>query len=415
MRKSILFTLLFLLLGTALPVEAFPAKVVIDPGHGGSDSGAIGVNGLQEKNVNLDIAKRLQSILQAKGYEVKMTREQDIYVSLASRVEFSDQASPDLFVSIHANDYQNPQTKGTLVLYYDDDYPQARYPANDAMKSLTSESKRLAQNILQEVVKAAGTVNKGLVPSSAYVVRSGTVPSVLVETAFLSNADDAALLADKGARESIARGIANGIEAFQPAQTEGFADLNGHWAKDAILKLWKKGIVEGEGNRFYPNRALTRAEFVTMLERQFPLPVVSGRAPNAGACAQSSRSATDGAGTSCSVSFSDLKDGHWAYDTLTKAYQNGLLDGYADGTIRPDQPITRGEAAVLLDRVLWPNDKAGSAPGPFADVPSSLWSAPSINHLKAKGIVEGVTSNRFAPERAITRAEMSAILDRLMK
>lgn len=417
-RRTIICVVLLLTCGLALSVEALAAKIVIDPGHGGSDPGTIGVNGLQEKDVNLDIAKRLRKELQSRGYEVEMTREKDEYVRLADRVEFTDRAEPDAFVSIHANMYKNPQAKGTLVLYYDDQYPQANYPASAAMKALTAESKRLAQLVLQGIVEAAGTANKGLVPSAAYVVRSGTVPSVLVETAFLSNWEDAAALANPATRGAMARGIADGIEAYKPAQTDGFTDLNGHWAKEAITRLRNKGIVEGEGNRFFPNRSLTRAEFVAMLERQFPLPVLADRAPNGGACAQSGAAADGGSvsgSSSCAVPFRDLKSDHWAADAITKAYRNGVLDGYADGTIRPDQPITRGEAAVLLDRVLWPHDKPRKLSGPFKDAPSSLWSAPAINRLQAKGIVEGVSPDRFAPERAITRAEMSAILNRLIK
>lgn len=423
MRKTIVWTLLFITFCFMLPFDALAAKIVVDAGHGGSDPGAVGVNDLKEKNVNLDIAERLKAILQAKGYEVEMTRDHDVYVSLANRVDYSDKASPDAFISIHANMYTDSNVKGSMVLYYDIQYPQDRYPASEAMKALTPQSKSLAESVLQELVKAAGTVNKGLMPSSAYVVRSGTVPSILVETGFLSNWEDAALLADSDAKQRIAQGIANGIEAYQPAESVGFVDLNRHWAKEAILRLWDKGIVQGEGNRFYPNRALTRAEFVAMLERQFPLPVIEDRAPNAGACVKqedtkSSSVVSSVYGTAgsaaCSVAFADLSKEHWAYDALMQAYQHGVVDGYAGGTIRPDQPISRGEAAVLLDRVLWPDDKPGSTTGPFIDVPQSLWSAAAINRLKAKSIIEGASADRYSPEQAITRGEMSAILNRLM-
>jgi N-acetylmuramoyl-L-alanine amidase len=426
--RKMITGLLILGIATAEPAMAYAGavKVVLDAGHGGSDPGAVGVNGLYEKTVNLDVVLRLREELSTRGYEVLLTRDQDVYLTLAERVAITESLKPDLFVSIHANAHTNPSISGSLVLYYDKDYPQKDYPPSDAMAALTPESKRLAQLVQDGMVKEAGTVDRGLVPSAVYVARMGSVPSILAETAFLSNSQDAALLADADFRQKLAVGIANGIAAYKPAvEVPGaFPDVPAsHWANEAIEKLKKKGIVEGEaGGKFSPDRALTRAEFVSMLDRQFPLPNLNAGAGESG-CTQSSPSPTvtgSTYGSDCGTQSSiappkDLPSSHWAYAAMKKALENGIISGYSDGTLRPDKPVTRGEAAALIDRVIWPGSSQAATKTIFKDVPKTLWSAASINRLKDKGIIEGTTATAFAPERAMTRAEMAALLARLIR
>ncbi|RAV06376.1 N-acetylmuramoyl-L-alanine amidase [Paenibacillus sp. YN15] len=418
-----------LILGFAIaqpaPAWAEAVKIVLDAGHGGSDPGAVGVNGLYEKTVNFDVVERVKAILESRGYEVLLTRDSDVYLSLAERVAITNRLAPDLFVSVHANAHTNSSISGSMVLYYDKDYPQASYPASDAMAALTPESKRLAQLVQDAMVKSAGTVDRGLVPSAVYVARMGSVPSILVETAFLSNAGEAANLADPDFRQKLAAGIAEGIEAYKPMEEPGaFADVPlSHWANDAILKLKNKGILEGEAGKYYPERALTRAEFVTMLERQFSLPepaaagsgVSQGGSTVTGSTYGTGSGSSSGTGAAAAPVFKDLPATHWAYAVMQKAAAAGILSGYADGTIRPDQPLTRGEAAALIDRVIWPGSSQKATSTVFQDVPVSLWSAASINRLKEKGIVEGATATTFAPERSMTRAEMAALLSRLIR
>lgn len=423
--KKVITGLLILGFAIAQPVPAWAGavKIVLDAGHGGSDPGAVGVNGLYEKTVNLDVAVRLKSILEGRGYEVLLTRDADYYLTLAERVSITNSLAPDLFVSVHANAHSNSSINGSLVLYYDKDYPQADYPPSDAMAALTPESKRLAQLVQDSMVKSAGTVDRGLVPSAVYVARMGSVPSILVETAFLSNAADAANLADSDFRQKLASGIASGIEAYKPLEAPGaFADVPlSHWANEAILKLKNKGILEGESGKYYPERALTRAEFVTMLERQFSLPEPTAAASSQGSTTVTGSTYSAGSGNSTgsgSVAapvFKDLPTGHWAYAVMQKAAASGILGGYADGTIRPDQPLTRGEAAALIDRVIWPGSSQKATSTAFKDVPVSLWSAASINRLKEKGIVDGLTATTYAPERSMSRAEMAALLSRLIR
>lgn len=420
--KRILISLLAAGFAIAGPVQAWAeaAKIVLDPGHGGSDPGAVGVNGIYEKDVNLDVAVRLRDELARRGYDVVLTRTSDVFLTLAERVEMTDRIKPDIFISVHANSYKDSRSKGSMVLYYDKDYPQTDYPASEAMAALTPESKELAQDVLTAMVKEAGTVNKGLVPSAVYVARMGSVPSILVETGFLSNPEEAGQLADTSFRQKLADGIADGVAAYLPAdKPEGaFRDVPaGHWANSAILKLKVKGILEGEYGYFYPNRALTRAEFVTMLSRGFDFPAAgtaSGCTAGSASGSESGSSSASGCTAPASKTPSDLTTSHWAYTALKKAVDSGILEGYLDGTIKPDSSLTRGEAAAMIDRLIFPGGSQTASSTIFSDVPNYLWSAAAINRLKAKGIIDGVTETTFDPNRLITRAEMSALLSRLI-
>jgi N-acetylmuramoyl-L-alanine amidase len=392
-----LFVLILLLLLSLPTPMALAVKVVVDAGHGGTNPGAIGVNGLEEKHANLDIAYKLQQELVRRGYEAVLSRTDDRDMSLEERVRFTNAQKADLFVSVHANFYDNPAVRGSMVLYYDSRYPQAKYPASEAMTRLSPESMKLAQSVLDQLVAHAGTENRGLLPSAAYVIRSGQVPSILVETAFLSNAKDAAMLADDAARRKMAIGIAEGIAAYMPAKSSVlFPDTVGHWAREAIVRLQAQGIVQGIDNRFEPDRAITRAEFLTIVNRIRPFAGTS-------------------VGSSTPQTPADLDKNHWAYATLMNALATGFIEGYEDGSVKPDRPITRGEVAVLLNRLI-PQERAEIVSAEFfADVPADLWSARAIYRLRQRGLIDGVTAERFMPDKPMTRAEMAVLADRFIQ
>lgn len=406
--------LLSLLLTFAFPYQAFAYKVVLDAGHGGSDPGAIGVNGLREKDVNWDITQKVRDELIAKGYEVVLTRTDDSYWSLPQRVEFTNTLQADLFVSIHANSHPSGKANGTMVLYYDNDYPQEDYPASEAMKQLTPYNKDLAQRVLDSLVASVGTKNLGLVPSAVYVARMGTIPSILVETAFLSQTSDAALLASDSVRSKMAAGIANGITSYTPPL---FTDSLGHWARDAILRMKNKGVIEGIANRYEPERALTRAEFLTLMDRVFTFSKLKADCEPSGTVT----AIVYGCQAPSEQSYKDLPSSHWASPVFAKAKNLNLLQGYSDGTIRPNQSITRGEVAFLFDRLIQMSSSTTNNPpvaassASFNDVPDTLWSAKAIYALRNKGIIDGITDTAFKPSQTITRAEIAALLNRYYK
>jgi N-acetylmuramoyl-L-alanine amidase len=416
----------------ACPSFAQAVTVVVDPGHGGSDPGAVGVNGLYEKTVNRDVALKLKAELERMGYRVLLTSDTDRTMSLSERVRFKEENGADIFVSVHANFYPNADVKGSMVLYYDRDYPQEDYPASAEMAALTPLSKQLALLVAESMSNKAGTVNLGIVPSAVYVARYGTMPSILVETAFLSNPADAANLADEAFRARLASGIAEGIYRFLPPN--GFSDIGGHWAKDAIVRLKEAGIVEGSGDAFSPDRPLTRAEFLTMADRLFHFggggnPTGDGHGPaesGGGAVTDDVYGGAPAASPSGgrpepgdSWSFADLDETHWAYERVMAAVRARIVTGYPDGTVRPDAPITRAEVAALFDRLR--SNGAHSAalsssiPQPFADVPADEWYTGSVYRLAQAGLMNGTDGRRFEPERPMSRAEAAVLFDRYLR
>jgi N-acetylmuramoyl-L-alanine amidase len=405
----------------ACPSFTQAATIVVDPGHGGTDPGAVGVNGLYEKTVNRDVSMKLQAELERMGYQVLLTSDTDRTMSLSERVRFKEENGADLFVSIHANSHPSSRVRGSMVLYYDRGYPQPSYPASAEMAELTPLSKQLALFVAEAVANKAGTRNLGIVPSAVYVVRNGTMPSILVETAFLSNASDAALLADEAFRSKLASGIAEGIYRFLPP---GFVDIGGHWAKDAILRLKEAGIVQGSGKSFAPDRLLTRAEFLTMADRLFHFSGSDETEEKGGedtvtddVYGREPEEAEFGEGTADGglAPFTDLDAAHWAYEIVMKAVDARIVSGYPDGTVRPDAPITRAEVAVLFDRI-WSNImrqvKIAAVPQMFADVPTDQWYTGSVHRLARAKLINGTSGSRFEPDRPMSRAEAAVLFDR---
>lgn len=170
--------------------------VVIDPGHGGKDVGAIGPTGLMEKGVTLDIALRVRRILLEDGIRVIMTRESDVFIELADRPKIARERGGTVFVSIHANANVRTAVNGSETYY------------------LTPLSLSLAQMIQDELGRSLGLPSRGIKTASFLVLRENTMPSVLVEAAFISHVQEEARLREEGFRERIAVAIARGITRF---------------------------------------------------------------------------------------------------------------------------------------------------------------------------------------------------------
>jgi N-acetylmuramoyl-L-alanine amidase len=181
-----------------------PRLIVIDPGHGGSDRGAMH-NGLTEASLNLDISKRLQALLIAHGWLVKMTRESDVDVyqpndsahdELQARCDIANSAGARLFISVHSNSFTTSELRGTTTYYYKAD----SYALADAIHA------RLAADL--------PTRDDGIRKENFYVIHHTNAPSVLIETAFVSNPGDAQLLRSDAFRQKVAVSIANGVGDF---------------------------------------------------------------------------------------------------------------------------------------------------------------------------------------------------------
>ena len=181
--------------------------ITIDPGHGGSDSGAVGPNGYTEKEGTFAIPQKVASILNQSGAKVVMTRDSDVDVygpnasarnELQARVDVGNNANSDIFVSIHCNAFVNPAANGTQTFYYGSSY----------------QGQRLAQSIQEKMIEANGLRDRGISTCNFYVVKHSYMPAVLIETAFITNYDEEALLSDDEWQTTMAKAIAEGINEY---------------------------------------------------------------------------------------------------------------------------------------------------------------------------------------------------------
>lgn len=167
--------------------------VMIDPGHGGKDSGAVGLGGLQEKDVILPISQRVAAILEQQGIHAILTRSSDYFVDLAPRVEMAKQKRADLFVSIHANSIdKRPDVNGLETYYFD-------------------RGERLAQTIHNSILQSLDIKDRRVRRARFYVLRNNPMPAVLVEVGFVTGVEDAPRLATAAYENQMAQAIANGI------------------------------------------------------------------------------------------------------------------------------------------------------------------------------------------------------------
>lgn len=183
-------------------------KIVLDPGHGGSDSGAVGPHGLKEKDVALAISKNMADILRTSGAVVTMTRDTDVDVygplasdhdELQARVDVGNRdAGNQIFVSIHCNAFTSPTAHGTGTYYFASSY----------------RGQLLAESINDAIVADTGLADRGPQTARFYVLKNSNMPAVLIETAFISNYQEEALLGDEEFQYKIAAAICKGISQY---------------------------------------------------------------------------------------------------------------------------------------------------------------------------------------------------------
>lgn len=178
------------------PIRAGATVVAIDPGHGGADPGAVGINGIQEKNIVFSISTQVVQQLRRKGINAVLTRKGDQEIDLAPRVATAARIKADVFVSIHANaiSMSRPDINGLETYYY-----------------ASAQGRRLAKAIHNRILRSTNMRDKGVRQARFYVIRRTKMPAVLVETGFVTGAQDAARFASSSGRTQIAEAIAQGI------------------------------------------------------------------------------------------------------------------------------------------------------------------------------------------------------------
>ena len=215
-------------------------SVVLDPGHGGTDPGAVGTGGVREKDVTLDVARRVKALLEQGHLAVSLTRDGDATLSLRERVLLANAKRPDLFVSIHVNSLPSVRDKRVVETYVlgtttDDRLQRLAGDENRESGYTLADYRRLLEGVLVdarsgESRRLAEAVQGGLVASlrpsvprledhgvkeAPFVVLIATeMPGILAEVSTVSNDDEARRLRDTGYRQTIARALADGILAY---------------------------------------------------------------------------------------------------------------------------------------------------------------------------------------------------------
>lgn len=218
-------------------------KVVVDPGHGGDDSGAKGPKGLKEKAAALEIGRAVATRLEAAGFEAVLTRGDDTFIPLWDRAKTANAQGADLFISLHLNAARTRAAKGSEVYFLslgkgdDDDVVAAENagageaPPNAdsvvasilddlAQKAFLQDSERLAVAIQGKLNRLAGIKERGVKQAPFIVLRGAAMPAVLVEVAFISNPKEEAKLKDAAFRAKVADAITRGVRRY-------FAQANG--------------------------------------------------------------------------------------------------------------------------------------------------------------------------------------------
>lgn len=180
--------------------------IIIDAGHGGKDPGTIGFNNTYEKDINLDISKKLYKKLKSTDYKVILTRATDEFVDNNDRADMANKKRARVFVSIHCNAIENNnKINGAQVLYYPNRESSINDPANDV----------LAQIMLDELIDGIGAINKGIVARPDLIVLNQTkMPAIVVECGFLSNENEERLLSTDSYQDKIVDSIIKGLEHY---------------------------------------------------------------------------------------------------------------------------------------------------------------------------------------------------------
>lgn len=239
---------------TKEPEEPSDVLVMLDPGHGGEDDGCVR-DGISEKNINFQIALMAKERLEAKGYQVSLTRDDDTALSLEQRAQIANDAGADIFVSIHQNSSDYPEVEGIEAFY--------------SAQNEGEGSERLARLVHKYILESTGAIRRELqVGEELYVIRECTMPACLVETGFLSNDTERGRLIDPGYQGQIADGIVSGIDLYFFPKTMYLTFDDGPSAENtsAVLDTLKEKNIKatffliGENVKKHPDVAKRIAE-----------------------------------------------------------------------------------------------------------------------------------------------------------
>src|SRR5216117_2162298 len=215
------------------------AVVVLDPGHGGQDSGAM-CGGVIEKDLTLDVARRIDRVLDAEGIATLMTRLGDSYASLADRAAFGNRVKDSIFISIHFNEDNKPVASGVETYYaahqlnsgstFASWLPFFSRPPSNSPKP---ESQSLAGFIQEALVARTRSLDRGTQAKQFFVIANVTSPAVLIEGGFITNKDELSKLASEDYRDQLAAAVADGILRYRDVMSQ---------RKSALAATGQKGV-----------------------------------------------------------------------------------------------------------------------------------------------------------------------------
>lgn len=367
-------------------------KVFIDAGHGGTDPGALGY-GYRESDLNLQVAKKVESKLKSKGIDVKMSRSSDIFYSLSERAEMANDYGADAFVSIHQNSAEAKSANG-IETYYNRN---------------KEEDKPLSNDIQTQVISQTGANNRGVKNAEFTVLVKSKMISALVECGFITNELEVKKLSDSSYQDKLATGIANGIEEYLKSNViieESQITATGKVVNADSLNVRKgpsisfdiigklsggdKVKVIGESNGWYKIEYNGKYGYVSgsYIELDSTEPDQDNK-----------------------INFTDVSQDYWAYSQIQDFVKKGYIEGYGDNTFRPKEPIKRNEFVKIFNKVFGLTNKSGIV---FDDTKDN-WAKDEIDIAVTNGVAQGIGANKFEPEEYITREAAVKMLANYMK
>ena len=367
-------------------------KVFIDAGHGGTDPGALGY-GYRESDLNLQVAKKVESKLKSKGIDVKMSRNSDIFYSLSERAEMANDYGADAFVSIHQNSAEAKSANG-IETYYN---------------RKKEEDRPLSNDIQKQVISQTGANNRGVKNAEFTVLVKSEMISALVECGFITNESEVKKLSDPSYQDKLATGIANGIEEYLKSNV--IIEESQITATGKVVNADSLNVRKGPSISFDIIGTLSGGDKVKIIGESngwYKIEYNGTYGYVSGSYIELDSTEPD---QDNKINFTDVSQDYWAYSQIQDFVKKGYIEGYGDNTFRPQGPIKRNEFVKIFNKVFGLTNKSGIV---FDDTKDN-WAKDEIDIAVTNGVAQGIGANKFEPEEYITREAAVKMLANYMK
>lgn len=367
-------------------------KVFIDAGHGGTDPGALGY-GYRESDLNLQVAKKVESKLKSKGIDVKMSRNSDIFYSLSERAEMANDYGADAFVSIHQNSAEAKSANG-IETYYN---------------RKKEEDRPLSNDIQKQVISQTGANNRGVKNAEFTVLVKSKMISALVECGFITNELEVKKLSDSSYQDKLATGIANGIEEYLKSNV--IIEESQITATGKVVNADSLNVRKGPSISFDIIGKLSGGDKVKVIGESngwYKIEYNGTYGYVSGSYIELDSTEPD---QDNKINFTDVSQDYWAYSQIQDFVKKGYIEGYGDNTFRPKEPIKRNEFVKIFNNVFGLTNKSGIV---FDDTKDN-WAKDEIDIAVTNGVAQGIGANKFEPEEYITREAAVKMLANYMK